>query len=109
MKLTRKTFLQSGAVAAAGLWLESCGFKASRGPAGADADFLRAYGPIDRTIREDSPGVFFGENPDASLHEVIRDGKFLMEDPVGEPRRERLVVIGGGISGLATAYQLRDL
>lgn len=108
-RLTRRSFLRAGTVAAAGLWLESCGLRPLLENAEGDraSILLKRHGPIDRSPGEGSGAGFYGDDP--RLHGVVRDGERLFDDPAGTPERVRVAVIGGGLSGLAAAYQLRDL
>jgi hypothetical protein len=76
---------------------------------------MREVSPIDRTIPGHSTTLFSGDNPDRS-HEILWDiPKFLegqgATDWDRRPPDERaaLVIIGGGMSGLGTAWLLRDL
>lgn len=110
-RLTRRSFIRVGAAAAAGLWLESCGLRPlldpGAPPAPGESPLLKRHGPIDRTLGEALSAGFAGDDP--GLHAVVRDGERLFDDPVGTPERVRVAVIGGGMSGLASAYSLRDL
>jgi hypothetical protein len=69
---------------------------------GGDADWLRRFGLIDRTIGERAPLAFSGDNPDRA-HGILWDkpgylGRIGRLPPPEE--RVPLVVVGGGISGV---------
>ena len=67
-------------------------------------EFVTQYGPVDRTVPETAPQKWFGDEVDGA-HKVLWD---LPEKypPVSE--EVNIVVIGGGISGLASAWYLRE-
>src|SRR5262245_36463284 len=76
-----------------------------------DADWLRRFGPIDRTLGTIAPRVFSGDSPDRA-HGVLWDkqGYLARKGPLPPPEENvPLVVVGGGMSGLLSAYLLRDL
>ncbi len=68
------------------------------------------HGPIDRALPDHVPQAFSGDDPELA-HAVLWDKKAFISahggalPPPGE--RVPLVVIGGGIAGLTTAYALR--
>jgi protoporphyrinogen oxidase len=73
---------------------------------------LDTISPIDRTLPEGrTPRVFFGDNPHSSHAALWNKSGFIAEKgglPV--PCEERaVVVVGGGVAGLVSAYQLREL
>jgi hypothetical protein len=74
-------------------------------------DWLRRFGPIDRTLGAAAPRAFSGDQPDRA-HGILWDkaGYLARKGPLPAPEAQvPLVVIGGGMSGLLTAYLLRDL
>jgi hypothetical protein len=77
---------------------------------GSDAEWLRRFGPIDRTLGERAPAAFSGDQPERA-HGILWDKPAYLarSGPIPVPEeRVPLVVIGGGMSGLLTAYLLRD-
>ncbi len=71
-------------------------------------DFLAAHGPIDRSQGPVAAAEFFGDNPERA-HAVLWKAHS-KGTAVPVPREiQRVVVVGGGMSGLLAAYYLRDL
>lgn len=72
---------------------------------------LDAISPIDRTLREErAPRAFFGDNPHSSHAALWNKSNFIAQKgglPAPSEERE-LVVVGGGVAGLVSAYQLRE-
>jgi len=68
--------------------------------------------PIDRTLPDgETDRSFFGDNP-TKAHSILWNKAAYLADRGGIPAptsRRRVVVIGGGISGLTSAFLLRDL
>lgn len=74
----------------------------------SESDFFSMISPINRTINDHS---FFSGDDFARPHHILWDKKSYIESIGGltKPiRKEELVVIGGGMSGLMSAYLLRD-
>jgi len=95
-----------GGMATATLLLSRCAAMPRRHGGGSEL----AFSPIDRTLSDLAPRRFSGENP-ALAHEVLwdKDGFLASVGELGEPSETvPLVVIGGGISGLSTAWLLRQ-
>lgn len=72
---------------------------------------LGAISPIERTLPEVAAPVFFADAPDRA-HQVLRDKTgFLRSLPGGAlpppSQRVPLVIVGGGLSGLVSAYLLK--
>ena len=100
--ITRRDFLNGVAVGASGVVAESllpAGAFASPGPAQAAQDQLGYYPPALTGLRGSHVGSF------EAAHSV-RDGKFPSKGAKAVDSKEAydLVVVGGGISGLAAAY-----
>lgn len=98
--ITRRDFIHDLSVASLGITL----------PAGVLADGFSAsqestdayYPPTLTGMRGSHPGAF------EAAHALAREGKKFL-DPVKLDEEYDLVVVGGGISGLATAYYYRKL
>ncbi len=73
------------------------------------ADFLSAYGPINRTLGEKTPRQFSGDSFERP-HRILWDipGYLASHAFSAEEEVVPLVVVGGGASGLFTAYNLRE-
>jgi len=73
---------------------------------------LSKYGPIDRTHGDKAPQKFTGDVPERP-HSILWDkAEYLAKTKqMIPPAKEKfpLVIIGGGMSGLGVAYQLRHL
>ncbi|MBI5507608.1 MAG: NAD(P)-binding protein [Deltaproteobacteria bacterium] len=106
----------SGALAAAGLPVFGCA--TSKGHSGLDAakNLLvtpdgRDFNPVDRTLPHLAPRLFAGENPEKG-HRVLWDVKAAVAAGGGkipEPtERVPVVIVGGGLGGLFSAYFLRQ-
>lgn len=92
--ITRRDFLHDAALGTAGL----AAFSAlAAGASAAEAD---DYPPVRTGLRGSHPGSF--ENAHA-----LRDGQ-RFPPPVDSGERYDLIVVGGGISGLAAAYFFRE-
>jgi spermidine dehydrogenase len=100
--ITRRDFVQGVAVGSAGLlaaaWLPGCGQQQPSLPMAAQ-DRPGYYPPRLTGLRGSHPGSF--ENAHA-----LRDGK-AMPAPIELDEQYDLIVVGGGISGLAAAYFYR--
>lgn len=94
-RITRRDFLQDSSLLALGLTLPV-------GSVLAGAESADVYYPPTKTgLRGSHPGSF------ESAHEFVRDGK-VFGDPQALAETYDLVVVGGGISGLATALYYQD-
>jgi len=73
-------------------------------------DFLSRTGPIDRGLPDLAPREFFGDRPEHP-HSVLWDKAGYIQKIGGLPSATEevpLVIVGGGLSGLTTAYLLRE-
>lgn len=107
----RRTILRSASASALTLLLSRCQSIApspSKEVMSAN-DFLRLYGPIDRTLGEKTLRQFSGDDH-SRPHQILWDTqKYLASKKVeGSEESVPLVVIGGGGSGLFSAYELRE-
>lgn len=100
---SRRTFVKLMAAGSAGLWLRRAWGAASR-------ESLQATGPIDRGLELTTPGAFSGDDP-RRAHRILWDKQAWLAAHGGRypalAERVPLVVVGGGMSGLTTAYLLR--
>lgn len=73
-------------------------------------DFMEKYGPFNRTLGDRAPSEFSGDRPNLA-HQILRDKESYIESIGGLPAPSEsveTVVVGGGMSGLMSAYFLRD-
>src|SRR5690606_24283257 len=70
--------------------------------------FFDRHGPIDRSLDETAPGVFFGDEFERA-HKILWDVPGFLKSQTLPAQWEEtdLAVIGGGLSGLFTAYAFR--
>jgi protoporphyrinogen oxidase len=70
--------------------------------------FVKNYGPIDRLSGETAPLAFSGDN-NARPHSILwnLDQYLATHTPHTEIEKAPMVIIGGGMSGLFTAYEYR--
>ncbi len=73
------------------------------------SDFLSQYSPIDRTLGDKVPQAFSGDSF-ARPHEILWDlSNFYATHQVeGKVEEAPLVIIGGGVSGLFSAFEYRE-
>ncbi|MCW5605061.1 MAG: NAD(P)/FAD-dependent oxidoreductase, partial [Burkholderiales bacterium] len=114
-RISRRTVLKligSGASAFLLPGLSGCKPESpSGGPGAGTALDLSGIGPIDRTLPDGPLTRYSGDGP-ALPHGILRnqtkDAYLASRGGLPEPSEKvPLVVVGGGISGLTTAYQLR--
>jgi len=70
-------------------------------------DWLKNNSPINRLLPNVAPAVFSGDTPHRA-HQLIRDRNAPLSERIASTRHCSLAIVGGGLSGLATAYLLRD-
>ncbi len=73
----------------------------------AEEEFLRSSNPIDRTLQEEAPHIFFGDLPERAHAVLWNKGAYLPSGSNVPPHEVDLCIIGGGLGGLTTAYLLR--
>ncbi len=77
-------------------------------------DPLAAFSPVQRDIGDVAPRQFSGDYLPELAHKMLWDKAGYVTEKFGgkwpEPTEEtKVVIVGGGMSGLLTAYQLQDL
>lgn len=71
--------------------------------------WLTAVSPIDRTLPDVARAVFYADDPERA-HGILWDKKSFIAKGGAQPppaERAKVVIIGGGMAGLLTAFQLR--
>jgi len=81
--------------------------KAARAGSPEISDWLKQNSPINRLLPPIAPAVFSGDAPHRA-HQLIRDRSAPVNGRIASTQRCSLAIVGGGLSGLATAYLLRD-
>jgi len=75
----------------------------------ATQDFIKAFGPIDRTIDFSKKQTFYSGDDNRRPHKILWDVEGYLKTKKVEIKEEtNLVIVGGGASGLISAYQFRD-
>ncbi len=118
-KINRRKALQQISLGIASLYVTACASPYKKNPLSPMDEKNSSYdlsevwkkiSPIQRSRPEPAPPVYTGDQP-AGPHAILWDKeKFLKEKNLSLPKnleKARLVVIGGGLSGLTTAYLLR--
>lgn len=107
-QMNRRTFLKY--VGASGTVLYLAPFARANTPAPDLGQFLSRYSPIDRTVADVAPRQYYGDDPDVP-HRVLwnKDGmKAALAGQKPRPAEQTdVVIIGGGMAGLTSAYLLR--
>jgi Glycosyl transferase family 4/NAD(P)-binding Rossmann-like domain len=83
---------------------------AAKTPQWTETDYLSLISPINRTLNDYAQPLFSGDDF-SRPHQVLWDKSSYIKVIGGLPkpkRKEDLVIIGGGMSGLMSAYLLRD-
>lgn len=106
--LNRRDFLKVSAASGMTLLLANCSSLLKRSHGHTTDEFLKNHGPIDRTIGDSSTQFFYGDN-NARPHGILWNLPKYMEEKKQEGITENanVVIIGGGMSGLFTAYQFK--
>lgn len=68
--------------------------------------------PFDRSLGDHAPSVYFGDNPDRAHQILWNKAGYLARQGGRLPsasEEAKVVIVGGGMSGLISAYLLRDL
>jgi hypothetical protein len=107
---SRREILALGGAGAATLLLSACGLRPTTTAQAPRARVTRPYGPIDRSLGETAPRGFSGDDPGLA-HRVLWDLRGFLAEAGGLPAPEEriaLAIVGGGLSGLASAWLLRD-
>lgn len=109
LSLNRRTFIKSMGLFPLLPLLPGCHWAATERHT-PEGDKLSLINPIDRTLNDHTPPIFTGD--DFTLPHQILWNKSAYIDAIGglpkPTRKEELVIIGGGMSGLMSAYLLRD-
>ncbi|MCB0352028.1 MAG: FAD-dependent oxidoreductase [Bdellovibrionales bacterium] len=112
MHISRRTAIKLILGGGSTLYLSACSSGVSRLLQQGGPSHLQEYSPIDRTLPSPAPKQFFADNF-TKPHAVLWDKQGYLKAnnlSIGAPtERVPLVIVGGGISGLTTAYLLRDL
>jgi protoporphyrinogen oxidase len=93
------------------LYIQGCSSISLSGSDWAPSAAAEPFGPVDRSIGTDEPQNFFGDTFQRA-HEALWDVPgYLKKNPAPAPQESEypVVIIGGGVSGLTSAYLLRDL
>lgn len=108
--LSRRQWIKTVVSGATVCILQGCvpSFRLSQRNPSFDSQALKRLSPIDRSIPIPAPVTFYGDNPDR-VHLLLRDQAVQKQDFQNIPfERARVVVVGGGVSGLSAAYRLRQ-
>ena len=79
-------------------------------PESSEEPSLARIGPIDR-MRDNRPGPFFSGDDFSLPHQILWNKPAYLQSIGGPPKPSReveLAIVGGGMSGLMSAYLLRD-
>lgn len=111
-KLNRRQMIQLLGTGAASIYFGGCTSvsKQTRNVAGSE-DWLDLYGPVDYSLGDHIAKNFSGDNPSLA-HEVLWNKAGFLKKHGGLPTKFEetdVVIIGGGMSGLLSAYNLKDL
>lgn len=111
--LNRREFVSLATQSGLGIFLSACAAKSLFKTCEMDdpsclKDFLKEFSPINRTIGETAPRAFSGDEFELG-HQVLWDlpQYFATHKVEGEVEEVPLVIIGGGVSGLFSAYTFR--
>ena len=110
MGLTRRGFIAGCALVASAAAVPAWLWRRGRTLGGRLAAML----PIDRSVDRSGAARFSGDDPDGThrllwdIPQFVRDNGLLAPAQVEPDERTSLVIVGGGIGGLGTAWLLRD-
>jgi len=111
--ISRRAALRLLGLAPSALWLPGLASASaparSTEPVGRRTDPLADISPIDRTLSGVAPLRYSGDQP-ARAHEALWDKHGYLSSRRAAPtppERVALAIVGGGMSGLASAYRLR--
>ncbi|HEX4925648.1 MAG TPA: FAD-dependent oxidoreductase, partial [Bdellovibrionales bacterium] len=109
-KINRRQMIQLLGAGAASVYLGGCTTNAKRSPSGGPA-WIDRLGPVDRTLGDVAPLDFTGDKPSLA-HQILWNKAAFITKQGGLPSTvedAEVVIVGGGMSGLLAAYNLRDL
>jgi len=109
--VSRRAVLKLLGAGASALYLPGL---AGCGPSGTDpaksaARPIDGINPIDRAVPESGPAQYSGDNP-GRTHQILWNKEGYLKERGGLPEPQEkapLVIVGGGISGLTSAWRLR--
>src|SRR5262245_6942437 len=115
--LTRRAILKLIGAGTSALYLPGLGgcgrvstdAPATKSTANSAADSFQRISPIDRTLQQQAPLKYSGDDP-GRTHRILWDkpGYVAAKGGLPEPSEKvPLAIVGGGMSGLASAYLLR--
>lgn len=110
MGIGRRDFLIQVGTGALTVYLHGCSsFGRSPSADYSQSDFLTQFGPIDRTLGDSAPRGWSGDSFERP-HGILWDipGYLAQKKVEGEVEEVPLVVVGGGLSGLFSAYCLKE-
>jgi len=105
----RRTFIKGLGLIPLLPYIPACHFGTKATPLN-ESDYLAHAGPINRTLKDNAPLAFSGDDF-TRPHQILWNKQATIEAIGGYPKPERkedLVIIGGGMSGLMSAWLLRD-
>lgn len=110
-KLSRRAVIKILAGSGVALYLDPTLRSFGAAPAWATAGGIADISPIDRSLGDAAPPIFFGDDPERT-HKILQDKKgFVSGLAAGIPAPKEhapVVVVGGGIAGLFSAYLLKE-
>ncbi len=105
----RRDFLKISATSGLTLLLANCAGGMFRRTPRPEDNFIEQFGPIDRTLGDTGFQFFYGDN-NSRPHGILWNlPNYLATKKVEGPVEQTpLVIVGGGMSGLFSAYQFRQ-
>lgn len=108
IKISRRDFVSSLSLASGSLLLGSMGCRFSKSPSQITAGMNHpAIGPIDRSINDILQIEPTGDQFNWP-HSIIRDGQTPGGQRIVHPEMQSVIIVGGGMAGMVTAWELRD-